>query len=271
MGDASAPVIQTIAVPLVRVEAGQEIPISAVVVDAETPLAQLAYDWTTSAGTISGTGATATWTHSRGVTSGRDITVTLTVTDTHDAVENNVIVKRQFVVSRTSSSFRVHHSDAESRELSRKFLIDLFGNSSVPPTECLVDFADICADVANGRKDELIDVIDNRRDVHIRQATMLLQRNEWRDIDFGTVHNAVLYDDYWLDGRLKPPTCGDFVITVVYVNGRWWICTSRYIDDQTGCPLVVDNSVAIRTLGDVPGRSIDVFDVIKRRLARIVR
>jgi hypothetical protein len=270
VGDASAPVIQSIAVPSARVEVGENVAISAVVEDAETPLSQLAYAWTTNTGSIAGTGTTATWSHPEGLTSGRDVTVTLTVTDTYDVVENNRIVQRQFVVARTSSRFRVHDSVAESRELARRFLIDLFGNSSVPPAGCLVDFADICADVAFGRNDELEDIIDNREQVVIRQATMLLQRNEWTSPDFGIVRNAVLYDDYFVDGRPKDPTCGDFWITVVYVNGRWWICTSRYnANDQTGCPAAVDNSVARRTLGDPPGTSMDVFEIVKRRLAII--
>lgn len=270
VGNASAPVIQSIAVPSARVETGQNVAIAAVVEDAETPLTQLAYTWTTNTGVITGAGAAATWSHPAGLTSGRDVTVTLTVTDTYDAVENNRIVQRQFVVSRASASFRVHDSVAETRELARKFLIDLFGNSSVPPDGCLVDFADICADVDHGRNDELGDIIDNREKMVIRQATMLLQRNEWTSTDFGIVRNAVLVDDYFIDGSFKLPTCGDFWLTVVYVNGRWWLCTSRFDkDNTTGCPAAVDNSVAGRTLGDRPGKSVDVFGIIKRRLAII--
>ncbi|MGE3344599.1 MAG: hypothetical protein AB7L71_14310 [Vicinamibacterales bacterium] len=268
----SAPLIQSISVPTSRVETGQNVAISAEVVDAETPLTQLVYAWTASAGTITGTGATATWTHPAGITSGVDVTVTLTVTDTYDAVENNQIVKKQYVVSRTSSAFRVHDSEAESKELARRFLIDLFGNSNIPAGECLIDFADVCADVDYGKNDEFDDIVENRQLVNIRSATMMLQRLDWRSADFGHVHNAVVYDDYYLDGRPKAPTCGDFEITVVYVNGRWWICTSRYFSqDQTGCPAGVDNAVAVRTLGDKGRAPVDVFQTIMRRLKARIR
>jgi hypothetical protein len=268
----SAPLIQSITVPTSRVEAGQNVAISAEVVDAETPLTQLAYAWTASAGTITGTGATATWTHPAGITSGVDVTVTLTVTDTYDAVENNQIVKKQYVVSRTSSAFRVHDSEAESKELARKFLIDLFGNSNVAPADCMVDFAEVCADLDEGLHQELTQVIANRRDVYIRSATMVLQRIDWRSADFGHVHNTVVYDDYRLDGTPKDPTCGDFEITVVYVNGRWWICTSRFFWwDQTGCPASVDNAVAIQTLGDNGRPPVDVFQTVMGRLKARIR
>ncbi len=263
----SAPLIQSITVPASRVETGQNIAISAEVVDAETPLTQLAYAWTASAGSITGTGATATWTHPAGITSGVDVTLTLTVTDTYDAVENNRIVKKQYVVSRTSSAFRVHDSEAETRELARKFLIDLFGNSAVRPPDCMVDFADVCADLNNGRADELQQIVDNRAVVAIRSAVLLQQRNTFRDASFGSVHSAVWYDDYYLDGRPKDPACGDFEVTVIYVGGRWWICQSFFNeDDRSGCPSATDNRAFARTLGSQRGKSPGVYDLLKARI-----
>lgn len=252
---ATAPVIQSITVPTSRVEAGRDIEIVAAVVDADTPLSQLTYTWATSAGTIAGTGAAAVWRMEAGITSGVDVTVTLTVTDTYDAVENNTVVKRQFVVAKTSSTFRVHDSDAETKELARRFLIDLFGNSSVPPDDCLVDFADICADWDQGRNDERQDIIRHRETYVVHSATMLLQRIERHDVDFFTVHNAVSYDDQEIGMPPKEPTCGDYYLTTIYVNGRWWLCQSRWNrNDQSGCPPAVDNTLMSRILDRRSGR-----------------
>ncbi len=272
VADATPPVIRSISVPSSRVEAGQAVMITAVVEDAESPLTSLGYSWSASVGTISGAGLVATWTIPHGITKGLDVTVTLVVTESYEIVENNQIVKRRFVVSSESAGFRVHDSEAEARELARRFLIDLFGNSSVPPSDCLADFSDLCASIAYGKNDELNDIIANRDQVVIRQATMLLQRSEWRSADFGYIHNAVLYDDYYRDGRLKAPTCGDFEVSVIYGDGRWWLCTSRYFsEDLTGCPAMVDNRLAGLILGDSKGRSFDVFDLIKSKLPKIGR
>lgn len=245
----SAPLIQSISVPTSRVETGQNIAISAVVVDAETPLTQLVYAWTASAGTITGSGATATWTHPAGITSGVDVTVTLTVTDTYDAVENNQIVKKQYVVSRTSSAFRVHDSNAEVRELGRRFLVDLFGNSSIPADQCMVDFTDACANAPEGKIKELAQVIAHRQNYIVYRATMLGQRVAWRSADSGSVHTAMNYEDQEIGKPPKAPTCGDFEVTVVYISGRWWICESYFNpEDRTLCPAAVDNEGVARMM-----------------------
>lgn len=222
----SAPLIQSITVPTSRVEAGQNIAISAEVVDAETPLTQLAYAWTASAGTITGMGATATWTHPAGITSGVDVTVTLTVTDTYDAVENNQVVKKQYVVSRTSSSFRVHDSTAELLFLSRRFLRDLFGNSAVPPADCLVDFTDLCADHDFGKGQELDDIIKHRTLVVVEGVTFFSETVSFDGPDRGQVYSDAEFIDRWLIDNVVRPYRNEYVITGRYHQGRWWICES---------------------------------------------
>ena len=112
-GPQTAPVIRAITVPTSRVEAGVDIALSATVEDAETPLTQLTYQWAASAGTITGSGTTATWTIPKGITAGVDVTVTLTVIDNYQALVNNQLVPRQHVVVGTATPFRVHDSEAE--------------------------------------------------------------------------------------------------------------------------------------------------------------
>lgn len=238
----TAPVILSIAVPQARVEAGRDIAISAVVEDAETPLDGLTYAWTASDGVITGNGPNAIWRMPLGITSGRNVTVTLTVTDTYGADAGTPPVPRQFVVARTSDVFRVHDSEAETRELGRKFLVDLFGNSSIPAELCMVDFTDICANAQEGKINELEQIRAHRQNFIVFRATMLGQRVAWRGSDSGSVHTAMYYEDQEIGAPPKAPTCGDFEVTVVYHDGRWWICESYFNrGDRTHCPATVDN------------------------------
>jgi len=242
VGPATPPVIRQITVPTSRVEAGQTISIAATVEDAETPLSQLAYQWAASAGTITGSGTTATWTMPEGITAGVNVAITLTVVDTYDAVVNNQVVKQQFTVVGTSPAFRVHDSEAETMELGRKFLVDLFGNSSVPPESCMVDFSDTCATADNGKIEELQQIVEHRQGYVVISAEVLKQRVAWRRADFGSVHTAMLYRDRPINSMLIGTTCGDFEVTVVYVGNRWWICQSFYNEgDTSGCPSALNN------------------------------
>ena len=80
---------------------------------------------------------------SKSRSAGVNVVITLTVIDKYQAVENNVIVEREFRVVGQAAPFRVHDSVTELKELARKFLVDLFGNSQVPPAACLVDFSEV--------------------------------------------------------------------------------------------------------------------------------
>ncbi|HUR20662.1 MAG TPA: hypothetical protein VMZ90_07630 [Vicinamibacterales bacterium] len=229
------PVIKSITAPTARVETEQNVTITAVVEDKETPLNNLSYLWTANAGTITGTGPVVTWRHPAGLKAGVDVVITLTVVDKHKEVENNVIVEREYRVVAQAAPFRVHDSVAEVKELARKFLVDLFGNTSVAPQACLVDFADVCA---QGRSDELADIIEHRKLVVLTSAQVMNQRAQFAGPNAGTVHSAMLYT-----GRTPPTSlrissdCHDFAITVVYVGNRWWICESTHNpDDHSFCP-----------------------------------
>jgi hypothetical protein len=229
VGPATPPVIREIAVPTSRVEAGQNITITATVEDAETPLSQLTYQWAASAGTISGSGTTATWIMPEGITSGVNVAITLTVFDTYDAVVNNRVVKQQFIVTGTSPTFRVHDSEAELLALAVKFLRDLFGNSSVPPADCLVDFTDLCADLDFGKTAELKDITDHRSLVEVQSVTFFSQIVSFQGSDAGTVYSDAEFRDRWLSDGIVRPYRNEFVVTGRYHQGRWWICES-YVD-----------------------------------------
>jgi len=230
-GPATAPIIRAISVPTSRVEAGQDVAITATVDDAETPLTQLAYQWSASAGTITGSGTVATWTMPRGITAGVNITITLTVVDTYNALVNNQIVQRQFTVVGTSSAFRVHDSEAETKELARKFLIDLFGNSSISPEDCLVDFTTV-GRCARGRQLELEDIVENRKKVVINSARIRSQSVTIFSPQEAVVVSFAEFVDTVIATGASGHALGDFTLTAVYDRDRWWLCESTFLPSQ---------------------------------------
>lgn len=251
-GPQTAPIIRAITVPASRVEAGVDIAITATVEDAETPLSQLIYQWAASAGTITGSGTTATWTMPKGIKAGVDVVITLTVIDTYDALLNNQIVQRQFTVLGTSMPFRVHDSEAEPKELARKFLVDLFGNSAVSPEACMVDFSDVCANLGQGKISELEQIREHRAGYIVVGRRMLNQRVDVfpSDLNFRSVHTAMEYSDVKISNNQPGGSCGDFEVTVVYVNSRWWICESYFNeDDRSFCPTSMNNGGVARVMG----------------------
>ena len=249
VGPATPPVVRSIKVPSSRVEAGTDIAITAVVEDAETPLSALTFQWSASAGTITGSGPSATWRMPTGITSGVDVVVGLTVFDSHDAIVNNFVVKQQFVATALSAPFRVHDSVAEVKELARKFLVDLFGNSSVPAEACVVDFADVCANFGEGKTNELQQIIAHRAGYVVISAQVLNQKVVFTGPNTGSVHSAMLFVDRPKTSKVRGTTCGDFEVTVVYVNGRWWICESFFNEGDTSfCPTASNDGGVARIL-----------------------
>jgi hypothetical protein len=153
---------------------------------------------------------------------------------------NNVVVKQQFVVAKTSEPFRVHDSVAEVKELARKFLVDLFGNSSVAPEACLVDFADVCE---KGRRDELADIIEHRKLTVLTNAQVMNQIAVFFGPASGEVHSAMVYTGHKPGETVITSICWDFIIAVIYIGNRWWICESTHNPDDTSfCPSTINNN-----------------------------
>lgn len=234
VGPATPPVVRSITVPAARVETGQDITISAVVEDAETPLTQLTYIWSANAGMITGSGASVTWRHDSGIKAGVNVVITVTVVDKYQAVENNVIVEREFRVVGQAAPFRVHDSSAEMKELARHFLVDLFGVSTTPVDQCLADFSDTCASVAFGKNQERDDIIEHRSLVVVQSATIFSQVVTFPTSSTARVVSDAMFIDKWLDDGRVEPYRNDFYITGIYEMGRWWICQSFVGDKAMG-------------------------------------
>jgi hypothetical protein len=134
--------------------------VTAQVSDAETPLAELSYEWSADIGTFSGTGASVTWTapHNAAKVPG-SYTLTLTVTERYKASdEAGNVVDRENKVSK-STIVEVHRSMQEIRNAAIEFLND-FANSSVSPQAAVRNFSSsLCPE---GAADEFSDITANR-------------------------------------------------------------------------------------------------------------
>ena len=112
-----------------RAEVETDVTLTATVRDAETPVAQLKYEWRADAGTFTGEGASVKWRAPKGATTPADYAVRLTVTETYGAAQQNV-------VNATSPVIRLHDSAKEIGDLALRFLGD-FANSLVSPSTCI--------------------------------------------------------------------------------------------------------------------------------------
>jgi hypothetical protein len=211
------PVVQSVTASASRVEADQELQLTAVVQDAETAVSDLTYAWSATPlpGTFSGTGASVRWRAPTGATTPDLYTLTLTVTEryTSGGVQKT---------NQASGSVQVHYNDssAEIRNLVSQFLTD-FGTFSVTPEQCVRNFSDSCP----GKAEELSNIRDNRREVHIESAT------------FNPSAFAITVNSAGTKANIDAPctfkdnlgtTSGDCLLTAVYESFKWLLCDSHY-------------------------------------------
>lgn len=226
------PVIKSFTVPQTRREAGVDIPVSVSVEDQDTPVSQLEFLWSANMGTIAGSGASAVFRLNPGIQKGVDVVVSVTVVD-KVTVKGGTQVLQEFRVSGQSSSFRVHDSVAELKELGRRFLIDLFGHSEISPLACLVDFSQN-GPCKQGYDDELSDLNNHRRDYLVLERYLLNQNVVFTGADTARVDNNARFVDMRLSDLFIGRTEGNFPLTGVYEGSRWWLCSSGFDDDLAG-------------------------------------
>jgi hypothetical protein len=224
------PVIDSITASASRTEVDTDVTLTATVRDAETPVSQLTYAWSADAGTFTGTGATVTWRVAKGITTPVDVAIKLTVTENYGSGQQNT-------VSGTSPAVRVHDSPAELTSLSMGFLGD-FANSSVSPSTCVRNFSDGCS----GKADEKRDIESNRehftivnsslrmRDVRI--AGSQLSANMRVECSFTSrIDKCEPADKSCVVGKVGT-VAGDCLLTGVYEQQKWWLCTSNFSGSQ---------------------------------------
>jgi hypothetical protein len=225
------PVINAIRVPVSRAEVDQEVEVTADVTDAETPVDQLKYEWSANAGTFSGSGRTVRWKLGKGsAQTPVDVTITLVVVEEYTETQNSLVVTRENRATQTAPPFRAHDSEAELTKMSLTFLVDYFGNSSISPDACLVDFSDSC----RGKVEELHDIERNRATFVIQSAEATVS-NIWISADrmSAEITAACVFHDTEIATGKQGTSKGDCFLTAIYEKDRWWLCSSSFLHPST--------------------------------------
>ena len=231
-----APSIETIAVSSERAEVDDEITLTAVVKDEETPLDQLVFQWKADAGTFSGEGASVKWRAPKDAQAPADYEIALTVTETYGTPDTSG-VRPQNVSAAKSPVIRVHNSPKELGDIAMRFLSN-FADSTVATATCLRDFSDSC----RGKGEEKVDIDHNRAYYRILSSSL-----ELRSVSVAPSRsNANVTVACSFTSRVEScspsgsnvPACstvgstetvrGDCNLTAVYEQKRWWLCDSRF-------------------------------------------
>jgi hypothetical protein len=229
-----------------RVDADNEVALTAVVQDAETPLGQLTYQWsvTPSKGQFSGTGAQVRWRAPRQETSPDLYTLKLTVTEQY-------VSAGEPALHEVSKTVAVHYNDspAEITKISMRFLTELFPDFSVSPQAAVQDFTDSCSDKAS----ELSDITNNRLNFHILSGTYT---NVSVDIDSSKTSADVSGQCTFVDIPTNPSNpmfgrresvSGICNLTTIYENWKWYLCSSHF----RGSGSVPMNQLRFRVPGQI--------------------
>ena len=202
---------------------GETIQITLVIEDAESPVAQLSYQWQQACdGTFIGTGPQVDWTAPSGLTLPSTCAIQVTVTDGPHVVTRSITV-------------RLHNSIAEVGALALEFLEE-FANSTIPAETTVRNFSNSC----DGKAAELKDVTNNR-------ATRFINSHIYGTpnvtVAFGgvcrskTADACVITTVEWQSTVLSPPAPpparqetvkGISTISGVYRDSRWWLCESSF-------------------------------------------
>lgn len=227
-----APVIESITASSDRVEIDNDITITAVVTDHETPIEQLKFEWKADAGTFTGSGPSVQWRAPKDVKTPIDYEIRLTVTETY-GTPNSAGVRPQNVTTGSIPAIRVHDSPKELGDLSIRFLTD-FANSSVSASTCVRDFSDSC----RGKSDERGDIEANR--VHFDILSSSLTLKSVAVAPSALTANMVVACSFTSRIKACDPgdkACvvgdvgtahGDCILTGKYENRRWWLCDSHF-------------------------------------------
>jgi IPT/TIG domain len=220
----------------------EEINVTATVQDAETPVTQLSYDWTSSAGgTFTGTGQTVKWRAPATVPFQAAATLTLTVTERYDSVDEvGLPVTKQNQVS-SSIAVSIHDSANEVGSLARQFLLD-FSDSSIRDVAYIMrNFQPGCY----GTAEETGQVADNRihfkilssqigpAAVTVRFGGFCPFRSKPGD---ACAQVPSTWNSIFLDDGMPTSVTGVDQVAAVYSKDeqRWRLCDSQYDGHQTG-------------------------------------
>jgi hypothetical protein len=217
----NAPTVSLVTVSSPRVEADQQVEVTAFVADDLTPIDQLTYEWSAEPvnGTFTGSGPRVQWRAPRLQPTPAIYTLKLAVVEKY----TESAVPREH---RTAVDVQVRYNDshAEVSKLSTDFLND-FATYSVSADQCVRNFSDNC----RGKAAELSDIRANRINLQIqsgRLGTPAIRLNPeatFANADvpctFVSIQKAT--------GRTETAT-GTCLLTAVYEDFKWYLCDSNF-------------------------------------------
>lgn len=215
----------------------ETVDVTAAVTDAETPVAELTYQWTATAGTFSGTGRAVTWTAPDTATTPGTVTLTLKVVENYGHPGQPKTFTHE--VTRTQT-LALHDSRKEVGDMAFRFLTEF----SKPQTNR--DWQDIMRDFKASACPRP-DLVDAERDDVVRHYTyfqMITYRVETPSVSVGFGNGCafrarpgdacatvpVAWDSIDTRTNTRGATAGLDYIAAAYstADSRWWLCSSDY-------------------------------------------
>ena len=201
----------------------ESVPVTAKVHDDETPVDQLQYEWSASAGTFTGTGLSVVWQAPASAETPIDVTITLKVTEKYGFPGQPPAFSHD--VSGTAS-VSLHDSAKEVGDMARQFLLD-FSDSSIADVPYIMRNFDMSCREA---QDEAQQVAENRRRLKIVKWTVgparvtipfgnslcpipgRIQRGDacsatatrWESTIFSNGHYTIAQGDDWVSAYYRP-------------------------------------------------------------------
>jgi hypothetical protein len=219
----------------------ETIDVAATVRDAETPVADLVYQWSATAGSFSGSGRNLAWTAPDNATTPGSVTITLKVVENYGHPGGPKSFSHEVSSTQTIA---LHDSVKEVGDMSRQFLID-FSTTTLKDWQVVMrNFNRSVCPRPSEYDDERASVIDHYTNftMHafdVGPATV--------NINFGgscSVPGDQLPGDACVSSRVMwnstgpggtSSTRGTDYLSAVYAaaDRRWWLCSSRYGADST--------------------------------------
>ena len=243
----AVPVIESIAVqgrranqPARMADLRETVDVTGTVTDAETPVAQLTYQWTATAGTFSGTGGQVTWTAPESASTPSNVTITLRVVENYG---NNL--SHQVTATQTVA---LHDSSKEVGDMAYRFLTEF----SKPQTNR--DWRDIMRDfdLQGGTCADAREIESEREDVERHYDNFFMHQYTVGTPSVGIGFDQgcsvpgrgvkpgdacatipVTWDSTGPDGR-RVTSGVDYVSAAYSVDAsKWFLCSSDFLGSST--------------------------------------
>ena len=204
----------------------EEVAVTAVVEDPDTPVDRLTFEWTAEEGTINGTGANVTWRAPANASTPKSIVLTLKVSDPGSNTTTGTV------------SVSVHDSQKEVGDLSRQFLLD-FSDSNTTAAFVVRNFSK--SPRCEKDRDEEFNEVDANRNTYritssnIGPATVKIQfaslpcSYQPRDGD-ACASVPATWDSVCKAGVSCMPgrSQGTDWVTAVFEDSQWKLCASYF-------------------------------------------